>query len=473
MRYIHINHYLTKMKKLLLLSILSLFLCKGIVFAQEDNNFYGYDNSFENLSNPDSISLFTGAFAFARIGGENYAGARFQPELNLGKVGVGFDIPVYFNLENGDFYSDELKSGSGILRLISYVRYGRKKKDPVYVKMGQLRGESIGYGSLLNNYNNSPSFEKRKVGLSYDIRIKKVVGIEGMYSDFNTESFNLFAIRPYVRPFGASGIPVIKTLDFGFTYISDTDQTDRFGDNTGKNEFLSDGIKAYGFDMGITFINSSFINLTGYAHFSKLSKVKSDSLIAYHQSIPPTQGYGAGKGMGLGLNANMNVIGNFFRLNSRIERLWYTDNYMPQFFDAHYEINKDTKILALGDSKNKQGIYGSLTASIMDKLLVGGNLLLPDNVSKETPATMQLNLKTKDLFNKIIIEGYYTKGNLVDFIDAFEFDENSLALMRFAYKISPILVTGIDYRWTWNKQDSGEYKADNSVMPYIALQFQF
>lgn len=461
------------MKRTLLLTLLCLFLYKGPIYAQEDNVFYNFDNSFENLSAPDSISLFTGAFAFARIGGENYAGARFQPELNLGKVGVGFDIPVYFNLETGKFYSDELKSGSGVLRLISYVRYGRKKQDPVYLKMGQLRGESIGYGSLLNNYNNTVSFEKRKVGLSYDIRIKKVIGIEGLYSDFNTESFNLFAIRPYVRPFGSSDIPVIKTLDFGFTYITDKDHTDRFGDNTGKNEFLSDGVNAYGIDMGITLINSSFINLTGYAHLSKLAKIKSDSLALFHQAVPPTQGYGEGKGMGLGLNANMNVVGNFFRLNSRIERLWYTDNYLPQFFDAHYEINKDAKILALGNAKNKQGIYGSLTASLMDKILVGGNLLLPDNVSEETPASMQLNLRTKDLFDKIIIEGYYTKGNLVGFSDAFEFDENSLALMRFAYKISPIVATGIDYRWTWSKQESGEYKADNSVMPYIALRFEF
>jgi hypothetical protein len=461
------------MKKLLLLFVLSLFLFQGITFAQDDNIFYGIDNSFENLSNPDSISMFTGAFAFARIGGENYAGIRLQPELSLGKVGVGFDVPIYFNLENGKMYSDEFKNGTGVLRLISYVRYGRKKRDPFFVKVGQLRGESLGYGSLLNNYNNSPSFEKRKVGLSYDILIKKTVGIEGMYSDFNTESFNLFAIRPYVRPFGTSDIPVLKTLDLGVSFITDKDKTDRFGGDSGKNEFLSDGMKAFGLDMGITFINSSFINLTGYVHHSRLSKVKSDSLKAFHQLNPPTQGYGSGNGTGLGVNANMNVIGNLFKLNARLERLWYTDNYLPQFFDAHYEINKDAKILALGDAKSKQGIYGSLTASILDKILVGGNLLLPDNVSAETPATMQLNLRTKDLFDKIIIEGYYTKANLVDFGDAFKFDQNSLALLRFAYKVSPILATGVDYRWTWNQQDDGSFKADNSVMPYVALRFQF
>ncbi|WP_421918454.1 hypothetical protein [Marinifilum sp.] len=461
------------MKKLLLLTFLSLLLFENQAVAQKENSFYGFDNSFESLTNPDSLNLFTGSFAFARIGGENYAGARLQPELNFGKIGLGFDIPVYFNLETGDLYSDEFKNGSGILRLISYIRYGRKKKDPVFIKLGQLRAESLGYGNLLNNYSNSPNFEKRKVGVSYDFRIKKVFGIEGIYSDFNLESFNLFAIRPYVRPFGASGIPVLKTLDFGISYITDKDRTNRFSDGSGKNEFLSDGMSAYAFDMGITLINSSFINLTGYTHFSKLAKIKSDSLARYHQAIPPSHGYKAGKGMGIGANANMNIVGNFFRLNTRLERLWYSDNYLPQFFDVHYEINKDAKIAALGNSKNKQGIYGSLTASLMDKVLVGGSLLLPDNVGKESPASMHLNLRTKDLFDKIIIEGYYTKSNLVDFGDTFKFDDNSLALIRFAYKISPVVATGIDYKWTWNKQDDGSYKADNSVMPYIALRFQF
>lgn len=453
--------------------MLTLFLLIGTSKAQDNYPSFGFDNSFTNLSNPDSISMFTGAFAFAQIGAENYAGIRLQPDLSFGKLGIGLDVPVYFNLDNGDLYTNEFKSGTGVLRLISYLRYGRKKKDPIYLKLGQLQGESLGYGSLLNNYSNSPSYEKRKTGLSYDIRIKKVFGVEGIYSDFNTQSFNLFAVRPYVRPFGASGIAVVKTLDFGFTYITDKDQTDRFGDDSGVNEFLSDGIKAYGIDMGILLINSDFINLTGYAHYSKLSKVKSDSLMAYHQLIPPAQEYDAGKGTGIGLNANMNVIGNLFRLNSRIERLWYSDNYMPQFFDAMYEVNKDAKVAALSHIKSQQGIYSSLTASILDKIMVGGNLLLPDNVSTESPATLQLNLRTQDLFDKIIIEGYYTKGNLTKVSDTFKFDSNSLALMRFAYKIAPILVTGIDYRWSWSEQADGSFRADNSVMPYLALRFQF
>lgn len=459
--------------KLSILLIYILLLYSETSKAQNNYPSFGFDNSFTNLSNIDSISMFTGAFAFAKIGGRNYAGVRFQPDLSFGKVGIGLDVPVYFDLDKGNMFTDEFKNGTGILRLISYLRYGRKKKDPIYVKLGQLQGESLGYGNLLNNYSNSPSFEKRKVGLSYDIRIEKIFGVEGLYSDFNTKSFNLFAIRPYVRPFGTSKIPVVKTLDFGFSFITDKDQTKRFGNSREINEFLSDGIKAYGLDMGILLINSKFINLTGYAHYNRLSKVKSDSLVAYHQVIPPTQGYSAGKGTGIGLNANMNVIGNLFRLNSRIERLWYTDNYVPQFFDVMYEVNKDAKIAMLGNTRNQQGIYGSISASILDRIILGGNLLLPDNVSKVSPATLQLNLRTQNLFDKIIIEAYYTKGNLTKVSDTFKFNSNSIALMRFAYKITPILVTGVDYRWSWSKQEDGSFKTDNSVMPYIALHFQF
>ena len=434
---------------------------------------FEFESSFDNINQIDSISLFSAAFGYAHIGEKNYAGVRLNPELRLGKLGVGFDIPVYFNLDNGKMYTDEFKDGTGVLRMISYLSYGRKKKDPLYIKAGQLRGEHVGYGSLVNNYNNSMSFEKRKTGVSYDICIKKIVGIEGMYSDFDASSFNLFAIRPYVRPFGASEIPVIKTLDMGFTYVTDKDKSKRYDESHDINHFLKDGMNAWSVDMGITLVNSSVFNLGWYAHYSKLRKVESDSLKTYFAAPETLANYDSGTGMGIGLNANMKIIGNLFKLNARIERLWYSDNYMPQFFDAMYELNKDAKIAQLGRAEKQEGIYGSLNASILDKIIIGGNLLLPDDINETSPAFMQLHLRTKDLFDKILIEGSYSKGNLTKLDDAFKFDENSLAVMRFAYKINPFLYTGVDYRWAWIEKEDGNYKIDNSVMPYVALRFNF
>ncbi len=258
--------------------ILALLFC-AFLMPQKAKSQVNFE--IDNFSQLDSVSVFSSAFGFARIGGENYAGVRLNPELRLGKVGVGFDIPVYFNLNDGKMFTDEFKGGTGLLRMISYLSYGRKKKDPIYIKAGQLRGEHVGYGSLVNNYSNSMSFEKRKTGVSYDICIKKMFGVEGMYSDFNTGSFNLFAIRPYVRPFGASKIPVIKTLDMGFTYVKDKDKTKRYDESNDINHFLEDGMSAWSLDMGITLINSSVFNLNAYAHYSTLRTVESDRLKNY------------------------------------------------------------------------------------------------------------------------------------------------------------------------------------------------
>ncbi len=83
----------------------------------------------------------------------------------------------------------------------------------------------IGFGSLVNNYTNTTSYEKRKVGLHYDFNVKGLVGFEGLYSDVNPSSLNLLAVRPYVRPLIWTSIPIVRTFEIGTTVIKDKDQT--------------------------------------------------------------------------------------------------------------------------------------------------------------------------------------------------------------------------------------------------------
>jgi hypothetical protein len=48
----------------------------------------------------DSISSIKAAFGITNIGGETFAGFRFQPEFRIGKIaGFGLDIPVQFNVD--------------------------------------------------------------------------------------------------------------------------------------------------------------------------------------------------------------------------------------------------------------------------------------------------------------------------------------------------------------------------------------
>lgn len=434
------------------------------------------------LGGLDPTNYFSGGFTYTNIGGENFVGLTLSPEFKIGKVGVGLNVPILYGLDDQSFRTEIFKDGIGIGRLITYVRYGTQKVDPVYIKVGELNNTMIGYGSLVNNYTNSTSYEKRKVGIHYDINIKGVAGIEGMYSDFDPGSFNLFVIRPYVRPLGQSGIPIIKTFEIGSTYVSDKDQTDIpvTDDVSASYTFTKPGISAFGIDMGVTLLRVPFIQIDLFAAYSKLN-VKSDVLNTtltdlYNTTGAPTQlsdGFADGKGISAGVNFRMHFIANIFSTDIRIERLNYDEHYLPQFFDGAYEINKDAKILSLGSAQSMSGIYGSLTGHILQKIRLGGSLLIPDDISANAPAVVRLNADLPRLGNKISIHGSYIKGNLADLSDAFTFDENSLAKLRFIYHLNDFLVAGMDYFWAFSRVEDGTYKATKYVAPYFGLNIQF
>jgi hypothetical protein len=149
---------------------------------------------------------------------------------------------------------------------------GRKKETPVYVRAGDLTGVSLGFGTLVNNYSNSPSFEYRKWGLNVDFNVKGIVGVEGIYSDI--KGANVLGIRPYVRPLRTTGIPIVKTFEIGYSFVTDKGKN---ADSTGY--FLKDnGIKAGAIDAVVTFLNKSFIILIVYGQTSWLNRGKSYKL---------------------------------------------------------------------------------------------------------------------------------------------------------------------------------------------------
>ncbi|MEQ8424204.1 MAG: hypothetical protein RIA63_05800, partial [Cyclobacteriaceae bacterium] len=323
-------------------------------------------------------------------------------------------------------------------------------------------GVSLGYGALNNNYSNSPIFEFRKFGLNVDLNFKGLVGVEGIYSDI--KDINLLGIRPYVRPLRKTVIPIVKTLEFGASFVVDKAK------NADSTAFFlqQDGMKANSFDAGVTFLNTGFVKLVGYGQISKLKRIKSDTLDAYLAANTLT--YEEGSGTSAGLSANMR-LGGAVMANARIERLWYKDHYLPQFFDAIYEINKDAKILSLGSTAQKQGIYGNLGINLFSKFRINGALLLPDNISDESPALVQVGLEAAQLADKFTISGNYIKGGLETLDDAFTLDQNSLANFNFVYQVVPYFYVGVDYKWTFARLEDGSIEATDYVRPFFGLSF--
>jgi hypothetical protein len=465
------------MKKLYFLSLTAMiFFQSHIICAQQETAPTPPVNAIgggftEKLSSFDSVNSIAGNATVMNIQGRAYFGMRLQPEINIKKIGIGLDIPFLFDLENGKFRNEEYTQGVGVLRFLRYVRYGVKKRDPVYIRVGDISGTSLGYGMLINNYTNAISFERRKVGVTFDVLVKKRVGLEGMYSDFEMTSLNLLGLRPYYRPLGHTELPILKTLEIGATYVTDYDKTGRRlkPDSVVYFQFPRDGVQAFGFDMGFHLVNSSILQISPYIQYSSLVKIQSDSLKSYFENNQLS--YSAGHGFSVGANARIRISEDIFYLDTRLERLSYTNNYLPQFFDFSYEVNKDAKILALGTATARSGVFGMISGTLFNTVRVGGNLMLPDNVSINTPATVQVNADLLNFLDRITVRGIYYKSGLTDLRDAFLIDERSLVTARFAYKIATYFQAGVDYRWTFAKVGDGSFKATNTTHIYFGLNY--
>jgi hypothetical protein len=445
------------MKKLVLLSLFSFSL--SLVAQAQGNDVPNID---PQAMLADSISSIKASFGITQIGGETYAGMRLQPELRIWKFGLGLDVPVLVNTNTWKLRTEEFKGGIEMLHLIRYFSIGKKKEDAIYVRTGDLYGVSLGYGTLVNNYSNSPSFERRKFGINADINFKGIVGVEGIYSDI--KGANLLALRPYVRPLRTTKIPIVKSFEIGYSYV-----TDKGAGADSTSVFIADnGIKAMAFDAGITFLNTSFIKLIGYGQYSQLKKIKSDTLTNY--LAEKTLTYAKGSGNSIGLSGKLNLA-SAVMLDARIERLWYKDYYLPQFFDAIYEINKDAKVGSLATAKGKQGIYGNLALILFNKFRINGALLLPDQLTAETPGLVQVGLEAAKLGNKLTINANYIKGGLTTLSDAFNLDQRSLANVSVSYQLAKFFYVGTDYRWTFARLEDGTVKATNYFRPFFGLSF--
>lgn len=448
------------MKKFTLLVLFLSFF--NILNAQDGNLESNFKSAF------DEENSLTANLGLTSIDGQNFFGMRIQPEFSFGKVGLGLDIPLLFNLETRELRSEEFEQGIGLVRMIRFLRYGVKNEDAIYIKAGDLTGERLGYGALIGNYTNATSFERRKVGLSASILIKKMFGFELVYSDLNFEGqTKMFGVRPFVKPFGRTSIPIIKTMEIGASFVSDNDDFEEENTTEATTTYTREGITAYGFDMGFNIVKTAMLELTVDAQYVNLSKSEQLAL------DNPTVSYDTGSGYSVGVESNFKFIANTVLINARLERQWYGDNYIPQFFNFAYEINKDARLRELLTAESAEGIFGRLSAEILQTVKIGGSLVLPDNLEESNRgAIVGLDLETKQV-GKFKARGSYVKAQLQDLSDAFSLDERSLANLIVTYKIGRFFEAGVDYQWTFAKDSNGVFNPVNQVRPYFGASFNF
>ncbi len=484
-----------KLKFLFVLVLVLTF--SAATFAQEikadDEN---YDIDIPDLTETG----IGGMLGYTAIGGEPYFTFRFKPDLSFGKLGIGLDVPLVYGLNGQGLRLDEYQDGVGLLRMISYVRWGRKKRDNVYFRIGELRDSRLGFGILISDYNNTISYEKRKLGVEFDLVFKKKFGLEFLYSDINPVSLNLMGIRPYFKPFGATNIPIIKTFEIGASFVTDHDQTvlARTQDSLGntleyRNNYFLDGsgINAFSVDMGFYIFRWNWLWWDVYAQAAYFRPVRSDSLTAYLTAYGNAfqRNYlnsNGGYGYSIGSDFKFRFLGNLLRIDARAERFWHTDYYVARLFDFAYMMNKDEAILKLTNSHASKGTYARLSASILDKIFFTGSITLDSLViDDQHPAAVALNLDMSRLTKKLTLRTTAYNAAVTSFADLLKLDETALFTTRIGYMVYELpivklqLHVGFDYRWTFAnvaKLAAGGtaqdwFRQTNYITPYFRITY--
>jgi len=389
------------------------------------------------------------------IDGQLYYALHITPEIAFSDIGVGLDLILNFD-ENGNIRKENFNTFSDYLSIIRYVRYGFKD-DPVYAKLGALDYYTLGHGSIMYAYNNSPSIDNRKTGVVFDLDFGEL-GFESIYSSF--AEAGILGLRVDIRPLkytSLSEIPIIGDLEAGLSYAGDYNDkagivAGNYNVQTGKfSPTINEGsINIIGADIGLPLLSYEMLNIKVYADYSKI--------INY------------GSGVATGILGELNPFG-LVRAHAKLERRFNQKHYLPSYFGPLYEIERfrlgkegtvQSKIQQLKLNENADnGTFGELGMNVLGIFNITGSYQRLD----KTPRSGALHLYSEIAPEEFpfLLRAGYDKTNIGNETAIFKLDDKSNMFFEVGYKPVEFLVVSLVYDWTFTPVRD----ADKNVIDYV------
>ncbi|HQF43846.1 MAG TPA: hypothetical protein PK073_13135, partial [Ignavibacteriaceae bacterium] len=419
---------------------------------------------------PDE-GFINGGLGLTWIDGKPHYRIAFRPEISFSDFGIGLDLNLDFDSE-GKLRKENFNETSDYLSIIRYIRYG-VKNDPVFIKIGALDYYTLGHGSIMQHYNNSPTFDNRRIGLVADIDFGKF-GFESIMGSFSPAG--VLGLRGYIRPLQltpAADIPIISNLELGASFVSDLNK-DAGIINGNYNSSLKEfnvtedkgSISILGFDIGLPLLNSSITEITLYADYSKIS------------------GFGSGVATGVKFDFNLSSLVN---LNAKLERRFNNGKYIPAYFNSLYEIERfkvdssagtfTSKALALNSiSENQNGFYGDLLIRVLGLFDIYGGYQRLDKEPKSGIMNLRAAIEPEGV--PFVLRAGYDKINIQNEKDLFTLDDRSYLFTEFGYKPVEFLLISIVYSWTYTPVRGKDdkiigFEPQKRIEPRISFVYPF
>lgn len=412
-------------------------------------------------ADPSSV---TGGIGLTRIDSTWYYSFNIAPELAFGKFGVGLDLIINISSKDHQIRKQDFDETYDYIRIIRYLRWGHKGDD-VYARLGILDYARLGHGFIMYLYNNSPSYDDRRLGTEFDLSFGKY-GLETVYSDFAREG--VFGLRGYVRPLqytSLASVPILGGMEVGATWAGDmrTDSKDTGIDTTGGTikKLNSGGMNVFGADIGFPLLRVPTVSSTLYFDYAQIVSF--------------------GSGEAIGLETNFSGLG-IFDIFTKFERRWTGDHFMPNYFNTFYELERYQLSGTLFSSKAQMlnnlispgpGYFGDLTIGILGKLQIRGTYSKLD--LQPTSGVLHLGTSTGSLIPMFVVDAGYDKKYIVDNKDVFTLDERSLLYASIGYKPYPFMIVSTLYTWTFVPVPDGNgnisYVTQKRIQPKVSIVF--
>jgi len=395
--------------------------------------------------------MFYGGLGMTTIDDESYLSINMRPELSFGKFGMGLNINLLYNTDNGAIRSEDWDEDYDWARLVRYIRYGHKR-DNFYTRVGALDAARLGHGFIMNYYTNEASYDERKIGLALDYDFG-IGGFETVTS--NLGRAEIFGARAFVRPLRPFiSIPIIKDIALGTTLVSDIDPD-------GSRD-TGDEVTEFGFDVEVPLLSVPMFDSYAYFDWAKINDF--------------------GSGSALGAAANLTIIANLAEASARIERRWLGDKFLPSYFNAFYEIEryspqedesifrKDVALSMITDET--RGIFGELVGHVFNAIYLIGNFQRLDDTKNS--GILHLAAEVPDAVPKIAAHATYDRRMIETGADLFKLDDDSVARVGIGYKIKPYLLFYMDYIYTFKfDEEANKYKAQERFEPKVSFIYNF
>ncbi|RKZ00499.1 MAG: hypothetical protein DRQ10_04100 [Candidatus Hydrothermota bacterium] len=360
-------------------------------------------------------------------------------ELTLGKFGVGLNVPLRFNFQQGIRKAD-WDAKRDYAKLIRYIRFGHPF-DPFYIRIGALEHVTLGHGFIVYDYNNRlREDDYPKIGMDMHVDLGRF-GMQLINSDFGR--WGLIAMRGFVRPMPQS-VPIIKNLEFGLSYAQDADPDER--------KATTNTVWIWGMDAGLPIIRSKFLNFDLYADYAKI--------------------FDHGDGATFGLNFVVPNMLGIFQMGMKLEKRQLNEHFVPSYFDALYEIDKFEKESMLDTvTRRVKGTFGQLSALILNEIQIAGDYFHDDK--RPCSGILKLWATTGKLIPGVTANFGYFKDGIETLRDVFTVNERSVFIGEGGYRINPYITLYFTMRRTFRyNPETDEYEPQDEFGTRLEFNWQ-